>query len=199
MGRPAGASQLLDQQGGALSIAHEAYQVHRASQRELELAQAIGVVAEMNPRIIVEIGCDAGGTLFCWRQICDEVYGITLPDNSWPTGGQGNGYQLKDHGATVHRADSHSPATKTWLEGHLQGHPIDMLHIDGDHSYDGVRTDFEMYEPLIRPGGLVLIHDVLNHRDPRVEVPRFWQELGRGYVIAQPRNPIGFGVWTKEE
>lgn len=183
----------------AQAIAHEAYEHHTASQREVELAEAVRVVADIHPQIVVEIGCDVGGTLYCWRQVCDEVYGITLPDNSWPTGGQGNGYRLKDHGAVILRGDSHSRASKAWLEGHLDGRSVDVLHIDGDHSYDGVRTDFEMYEPLVRPRGLVLIHDVLNERDPRVEVPKFWNELGRGYVIASPRNPLGFGVWTKEE
>jgi cephalosporin hydroxylase len=173
-------------------IAHLAYEKHHASQREEELAEVLEVVAATDPRVIVEIGCDAGGTLFCWRQLCDAVFGITLPDNTWPTGGQS--LPLVDHGAEVYTGDSHEPETLCWLRERLDGQPVDMLHIDGDHSYAGVKADFEMYSPLVGPGGLVLIHDVLNDADPRVEVPRFWRELDRGFVIARPMRPIGFGV-----
>lgn len=44
------------------------------------------------------------------------------------------------------------PATKT-----LSG--IDFIFIDGDHSFDGLRGDWEAWSPLIAPGGLVALHD----------------------------------------
>ena len=36
---------------------------------------------------------------------------------------------------------------------------IDLLFIDGDHSYEGVKKDFELYSKLLNPNGLILIHD----------------------------------------
>jgi cephalosporin hydroxylase len=180
-------------------IARVAYEHHGASQRQNELAQALALVASIAPAVIVEIGCDAGGTLYCWRQLCDRVYGITLVDNSPATGGQQ--YPLTDHGAVVLRADSHDPLSVAWLIDQLDGCQVDVLHIDGDHSYDGVRADYEMYSPVVRPGGLVLFHDVLNVWDQRVDVPRFWADLtgGVGRVITSRRaRPLGFGVFTKE-
>ena len=36
---------------------------------------------------------------------------------------------------------------------------IDLLYIDGDHSYDGVKFDFEHLGQKVRPGGLILLHD----------------------------------------
>jgi len=61
-----------------------------------------------------------------------------------------------------------------------RGGPIRLLLIDADHSYEGVRGDFEAWLPLVAPGGLVMFHDYLipdvarfvdEHvrRDPRVE------------------------------
>lgn len=41
------------------------------------------------------------------------------------------------------------------------GGPIRMLLIDADHSYDGVRRDFELWSPLVSPGGLIVFHDYL--------------------------------------
>ena len=36
---------------------------------------------------------------------------------------------------------------------------IDLLFIDGDHSYEGVKLDFELYSKILNPNGLILIHD----------------------------------------
>ena len=36
---------------------------------------------------------------------------------------------------------------------------IDYLHIDGDHSYEGVKKDFELYSQLISENGIITIHD----------------------------------------
>jgi hypothetical protein len=42
--------------------------------------------------------------------------------------------------------------------------PIDLLFIDGDHSFSGVRLDYERLAPLVRPGGIVAVHDFdINH------------------------------------
>ena len=55
---------------------------------------------------------------------------------------------------------------------------IDLLFIDGDHSYAGVRRDFEMYAPLVTPrGGLVAFHDIVPTDWDGCEVHRYWREL----------------------
>ena len=36
---------------------------------------------------------------------------------------------------------------------------IDLLFIDGDHSYEGVKLDFELYSKLLTPKGVVILHD----------------------------------------
>ena len=41
----------------------------------------------------------------------------------------------------------------------LQDIKIDVLFIDGDHSYEGVKLDFELYSKLLSPKGIILIHD----------------------------------------
>jgi predicted O-methyltransferase YrrM len=53
--------------------------------------------------------------------------------------------------------------------------PIDLLFLDGDHSYDAVRTDFTDWAPHVRPGGLLCLHDVVHpvHDGPRRVVEAF--------------------------
>jgi hypothetical protein len=39
--------------------------------------------------------------------------------------------------------------------------PFDLLFIDGDKSYDGLRADYYNYEPLVSEGGVIAFHDVI--------------------------------------
>ena len=36
---------------------------------------------------------------------------------------------------------------------------IDYLHIDGDHHYEGVRLDFDLFAPLVHDDGVITLHD----------------------------------------
>ena len=40
-----------------------------------------------------------------------------------------------------------------------EGDPIDLLIIDGDHSYEGVKADLDVWLKHIKPGGLIFLHD----------------------------------------
>ena len=69
--------------------------------------------------------------------------------------------------------------------------PIDLLFIDGDHSYEGVRRDWEAFTRFVAPFGVVVFHDTIwdLRPDPRYSradmgVPRFVEELRRmGYPV----------------
>ena len=79
--------------------------------------------------------------------------------------------------ADIH-GDSRAPETLAKLKKLLDGEPIDLLFIDGLHTYEGVKADYEIYAPLCRH--IVGLHDILTPRlhphDP-VDVIRFWEEL----------------------
>lgn len=74
--------------------------------------------------------------------------------------------------------DSRNPATVAQLQAKLAGRLVDLLFIDGDHSYQGVRADYELYGPLVRH--LVAFHDIFGQNPADVTglgVYRFWNEL----------------------
>jgi hypothetical protein len=73
---------------------------------------------------------------------------------------------------------------------------IDILHIDGHHSYESVLHDFENWFSAVRPGGIVLLHDVAA-RLPEFEVWRVWEELSRGYQTFTFPHSYGLGVLGK--
>ena len=138
-----------------LEIARTAVAEHGAIQKPTELAGFLALVMDLEPlELIVEIGSFDGGTLWAWQQICPTVVGVDLP----PAGHEAT-VRLNSLGCQIVCGDSHAPDTVDRLIG-LLDRPVDMMFIDGDHTYDGVKADYEMYSPLVRPGGLIGFHDI---------------------------------------
>jgi len=176
-------------------IAQTAVQRFHALQKPTELAGFLAVLADLRPtpRIMVEIGCDAGGTLWAWRQLVPRVIGIEYPDEHSDDNPWGTENPLVDHGCEVIRGDSHEESTRTALADLLQGEPIDVLFIDGDHTYEGCKRDFIMYAPLVSNDGLISFHDVSPHPNhPGVGVQKFWEQVpGDKDEILCPPNVWG--------
>lgn len=146
-----------------------------AIQKPRELAEFLSLLVDVDVQVIVEIGVHMGGTLGAWRQVVPVVIGI---DDAYPR----KDWDSRDWGATVITGDSHDATTVVALEQCLDGRPIDCLFIDGDHTCDGVRQDYEMYGPLVRPGGLIAFHDIAPIADGQsnvdgIQVKRFWDEI----------------------
>jgi len=104
------------------------------------------------------------------------------------------------------QGDSHKIETFRKIEEILKGRKVDFLFIDGDHSYEGVKKDFEMYSPLVRKGGIIAFHDIIPDYYTRYgiktgswtgEVYKFWNEIKEKYEhleIVKDREQDGFGI-----
>jgi len=60
----------------------------------------------------------------------------------------------------------------------------DLIFIDGDHSYEGVKRDFELYQELLSPRGHIIFHDIDPDHTFRDgvggQVYKFWQDIPYG-------------------
>lgn len=178
-------------------------------QLEGELACLLEDVRRLDPQTVVEIGTAAGGTLYLWTRLARPdalIVSIDLP------GGQfGGGYiplrtplyrRFARERQTLHllRADSHAISTLENLTKLLKGAPIDFLFIDGDHTYEGIKRDWEMYSPLVRRGGLIAVHDIATNYET-IQVKKFWDEVKSDFSCKEyavdPKGRYGIGVIFK--
>lgn len=89
-------------------------------------------------------------------------------------------------------ADSTSPTTAKAVRS-LGG--FDLVFIDGDHRYEGVKNDWENYGPL---GKVVVFHDIVRHPTGARNAPevwRLWEEIeGNKSQFIAPDSLMGLGV-----
>lgn len=163
------------------------------------------LVCAANPRVLVELGVYKGMSYFAF---CQAVRGEDLPTrcfgvDSW-VGDEHTGDYGEEVYATVRRhnrdryADFSRLLRTTFEEAaeEFSEGSVDFLHLDGCHTYEAVRGDFETWFPRLRPGGLFLFHDI-RARVADFGVWRFWDELEREHETFAFDHGYGLGVLRK--
>lgn len=174
-----------------------------------EILVLLNMLREQKVQAMLEIGTANGGTLYLFSQMIGSNAKIISLD--LPSGRFGGGYesfkipfftnfaQDNQHIFLI-RTDSHAPSSYAKVKTILNGQPLDFLFIDGDHTYEGVKKDFEMYSPFVRSGGLIALHDICKHpSETGCEVHKFWNELRNGYshqeiIYDKKQNWAGIGI-----
>jgi predicted O-methyltransferase YrrM len=176
-----------------------------------ELAGLIHEVDLLRPKAVLEIGTARGGTLLLLCRFAAPDATIVSVD--LPYGRNGGGYphwkephyrQFAQSSQNMHlvRANSHASDTVAHVHDIVGERGFDFILIDADHSYEGVKRDYLNYRPLLAPGGVLALHDILpNNQDPSIDVDRFWDELEADpnfqteTIVADPSQGMyGIGV-----
>lgn len=142
-------------------------------------------MAEWRPRVFVELGTHAGHSYFAFCQSAKahatgtQCFAVDTWQGDAHAGAYGDeiyaevsGHNQEHYGAFSHLLRmTFDEALAQFAEG-----SVDLLHIDGFHTYEAVRHDFETWEPKLSRRAVVLFHDSNVHaRD--FGVWRYMEEL----------------------
>lgn len=181
----------------------------RPLQKRSEVLRLTELVRELRPAAVCEIGAAGGGTAFLFAHAAADEADIVSVDLEF---GRARREAVRLFARARQRlvcvqGDSHEVATVNAVQATLAGRPVDLLYIDGDHSFEGVAADFRLYTPLVRPGGLVVLHDIVPDFRTRygIEtssdtggVPRFWEQVKRSGAevteIVEDEAQDGYGI-----
>ena len=160
------------------------------------------LTAILAPATIVELGAYKGTS---YAAFCQAVVENGLPTkcfavDTW-AGDPHSGTYSEDVFKRLNTFnDAHFGAFSTLLRmpfdeavAKFSDQSIDLLHIDGFHTYDAVKHDFETWLPKVSPGGVVLFHDT-QMKDGDFGVWRFWQEVREGRKSIEFPHSFGLGV-----
>ena len=165
-----------------------------------EIMSLAKAVAELKPKNILEIGTARGGTLFIWSHLASsKVISCDLEDpkqrreiyESFPN-------PASNCKVTHLNGDSHEKSFLQRVEKELAGEKVDFLFIDGDHTEVGVEQDYNDYHHLVRSGGLIAFHDIVEKQAiPCNQVYYFWKRLKEKTVTEEFVNDpeqTGYGI-----
>ena len=179
----------------------------RLSIAPAEIQELCFEIDKKKPKTFVEIGSRHGGSFYLLSQFCEKnakVISIDLPESHWGArDSQKTLYKvdnmLKTEGFDSHiiLGDSHKEETKEKLLEILDGNKIDLLFLDGDHRYEGVKLDWEMYSPLVE--NYVGFHDIdfVKTDKNNCDVRTLWQSLKKEYKYKEFITTYGTGILCK--
>lgn len=161
------------------------------------------LMRQLRPRVFVELGTHTGNSYCAFCQSIDETPGALTQAYAVDTW-QGDPHAgLYDDSIYQQLRTYHDPLygqfstllRKTFDDALSDFAPgsVDLLHIDGLHTYEAVRHDFETWLPKLSDRAVVLFHDTCVHRDD-FGVHRLWDEVSQRFPGFNFTHSNGLGV-----
>jgi|KBSMisStandDraft_5_1062788.scaffolds.fasta_scaffold60883_2 predicted O-methyltransferase YrrM len=174
---------------------------HRALQKPLELFHYLRFLQPRGIARCLEIGTLWGGTFFAHCAVTAPRGHVIAVDAFPRESADVMTARFRSLARPAQRVtclwrDSHAGETAAEIAAALDGALLDLLFLDGDHSLEGASLDYELYAPMVRPGGVIALHDIAA---PRADgIPALWRSLRRRHesveFIDHRHAPPGLGI-----
>jgi len=144
---------------------------------------------ELKPRVFVELGAHYGHSYFnlCRGIVAGGETSACFAVDTWEGDGHAGLYGEEVYeGVQAHNREHYGEISTllrmTFQEAvrQFEDGGIDLLHIDGLHTYEAVQKDFETWRPKLSEKAVVLLHDVAV-KEKDFGVWRFWEELKQDF------------------
>jgi hypothetical protein len=167
---------------------------------------AYDLIRNLKPKIMVELGTHYGTSFFSMAQAAKdaqlktELHAI----DSWEGDPQAGFYDETVLETVTKLAKKYYPDQRIHLHKKyfdaalpdFKQESIDILHIDGLHTYEAVKHDFETWLGRVAKDGIILFHDT-NERNGDFGVYKLWEELEKKYDTIQFLHSHGLGILFK--
>lgn len=148
-------------------MAHDSESLRKAFKyffpNELGLLKSLPALVHHSPCVVVNIGAGAGTSGLAFLESREDLilHTVDIQDTDSPFG------CLYAERQVIKAAGYGHLYTASWFQHHtdskqLATHwtkPVDIVLVDGDHTYDGASGDILGWLPHIRPGGYIAVHD----------------------------------------
>lgn len=149
------------------------------------------LIKKFKPKIFVELGTHNGNSYFAFCQSVMENKTNTLcyAVDHWKSDEHTFAYDGETVFSTVnnYNLNNYSKFSKLLRMNFDEAlnkfadRSVDLLHIDGLHTYEAVKHDFESWLPKLAPGAIIIFHDTqVKVRD--FGVYKLWQDLAKIYL-----------------
>lgn len=163
---------------------------------------AAWLIAVQQPRTLVELGTYSGISYLAFCQAIQEQ-GLSTQAfavDTWEGDAHAGAYDETIYQSIKQAHDPHYSGFSTLLRmtfdealAHFAPASVDLLHIDGLHTYEAVKHDFDTWLPKLSERGVVLFHDTNVFRDD-FGVHQLWAELSGRYPSLHFPHSNGLGV-----
>jgi O-antigen biosynthesis protein len=162
---------------------------------------AMLLVELLRPRVVVELGTHRGVSFCAFCQAVSDIRSETrcYAVDTWAGDDHAGHYSneiyedLKEYHKKYESFSRLLRMTFDEALQHIPDYSVDLLHIDGLHTYEAVKRDYETWLPKMSENGVILFHDtVVVERG--FGVHQLWGELISKYPYFNFKHGYGLGV-----
>ncbi len=163
---------------------------------------AFFIIGLLKPKIVVELGVHTGNSFSAFCQAVKNLnvkascYGVdTFKGDSHSGFYDESVYIDINNYITENYGDFAQVMRMTFNEAleYFNDGSIDLLHIDGYHTYEAIKLDFESWLPKMSDRGVILLHDTQVRRD-EFGAWKLWEEISNSYPSYEFKFGYGLGV-----
>ncbi len=167
---------------------------------------AYDLIEALRPKLLVELGVYNGLSFFtfCQSMVEHDIDGAAYAVDCWEGDEHTESYDDSVYNDVMNHARENYRGFAYLLKmffndalRHFDDESIDLLHIDGLHTYEAVKEDYTRWLPKVRPGGVILFHDVMA-RLKDFGAWKFFEELESSQSeVFKFNHGFGLGVLRK--
>ena len=155
----------------------------------------------LSPKCTVELGSANGYTFFVFCQAASSNGSSVYAIDTWRGDVNTGSYGEEIYESVLCNLGNHFPNVDAFMlrskfedaVASFQDGSIDLIFIDGCHTYSAVKSDYEMWKPKMSERGVMVFHDTAVDAED-FGVLQFWNEISQEYDSIEFKHDHGLGV-----